>query len=209
MKAIYTVITNGYDVLNPAPIYEGWDTILFCDEDIDPKGWELRRIDKSSDPLLQSRDIKIRSHIHLKEYDLVCYIDGHQSFCHEPPSCPIWFHHSRRKDIFEEAKQIIINGRFKAKDINKQIDYYLDEGYEDCGLYLNGFFVREHTPDINLLHDVWFCETSRFTQRDQLSLPYAIWYTDIYPKGIRPERIKHSYCNVNKNHNASSSHYTR
>ena len=199
-KAIYTVITGGYDNLNPAPTFKGWDKILFCDEDINPKGWELRKIDKSDNPLLQSRDIKINSHVHLSEYDLVCYIDGHQIFVSEPPSTPIWIMHSRRKSIFEEAKQIIKHGRFSTKLVNDQIDYYKRKGYECTGLYLNGFFVREHKKDINTLHDVWFEETSRFTQRDQLSLPFAIWKTGICPENLHAERVKHDYCHVNSNH---------
>ena len=200
MKAIYTVITGGYDNLNPAPNFEGWDKILFCDEEIDSKGWELRKLDKSNDPLLQSRDIKIRSHVHLKEYDTVCYIDGHQIFVGEPPKTPIWFMHSRRDNIFEEAKQIIKNGRFSTDLVNEQIDYYKSEGYEDARLYLNGFFVREHNEEINKLHDVWYEETKRFTQRDQLSLPYAIWKTGIAPKNIQREEMKHRFAHVKCNH---------
>ena len=201
MKAIYTVITDNYDEIPKAPVYKGWDVILFTDIELeDNKGWEVRKLNKSDNPLLQSRDIKIRSHVHLKDYDLVCYIDGHQIFVGEPPIHPIWFMHSRRSNIFEEAKQIIKNGRFTAEEINEQIDYYKWKGYKDAGLYLNGFFVREHNEDINKLHDVWYEETKRFTQRDQLSLPYAIWKTGIYPKNIQREEIKHRFAHVNSNH---------
>jgi hypothetical protein len=201
MKAIYTVITGNYDNLNSAPNFKGWDKILFCDNaDIDTKGWQLRKLDKSNDPLLQSRDIKIRSHVHLKEYDLVCYIDGHQIFVSEPPPTSMWFMHSRRNNIFEEAKQIIKNGRFSTDLVNEQIEYYKSKGYKDARLYLNGFFVREHNEEINKLHDVWYEETKRFTQRDQLSLPYAIWKTGIAPKNIHREETKHRFAHVNANH---------
>lgn len=200
MKAIYTVITGNYDTLNHAPRFDDWDKILFCDEDIDPKGWELRKLKKSDDPLLQSRDIKIRSHIHLKEYDLVCYIDGHQIFVTDPPKAPIWFRHSRRKTIFEEAEQIIKNGRFTAEEINQQVDFYKKNGYEDCELYLNGFFVRRHSEKINNLHNIWYEETKRFTQRDQLSLPFAIWKSGTFPEGIHNEEIKYNFAHVKYAH---------
>ena len=199
-KTIYTVITGGYDSLLPAPIFEGWDKILFCDEDIDSKGWEIRKLNKSDNPLLQSRDIKINSHIHLKEYDLVCYIDSNQRFVQEPIPEPIWFTHGRRTNIFQEAKQIIINGRFSKDIINPQIEYYKKQGYTDTGLYLNGFFIRDHSKEINHLHDVWYRETKRYSQRDQLSLPYAIWKTGIKPKNLQQAVIKDRIAIVIKAH---------
>jgi hypothetical protein len=201
MKAIYTVITNNYDEIPKAPIYKGWDVILFTDIELeDNKGWEVRKLNKSDNPLLQSRDIKIRSHVHLKEYDLVCYIDGNQKLLKEPPNKPTWYTHARRNNIFEEAKQIIINGRFEADKINEQIDYYKNDGYEDCGLYLNGFFVRDHSKDINKLHERWYKETSRFVPRDQLTLPYSIWYTGIEPKNIISYKTKEETSIVLKGH---------
>lgn len=182
-KVIYTVITGNYDEVLPAPNYPGWDCILFTDKEVDDYGWEVRQIEKG-DSLIQSRDVKIRSHKWLPEYDLYCYIDGNQKFIKPPPNEPIWFMHQRRKNIFEEAQQIINNGRFPTDIINAQIDYYKEQGYEDCGLYLNGFHVRRNDEDINYLHDVWFKETCRFVPRDQLTLPYAMWLTGIYPEEI-------------------------
>jgi len=187
MKVIYSVITGGYDELPIAPYFDGWDSIMFTDKQHDDnKGWKIIQLPKSNNPLIQSRDIKIRPHIHLPEYDLVCYVDGNQKFIKEPPSNPIWFEHQRRTNIFQEAQQIINNGRFPDDIINEQIDYYTTQGYEDCGLYLNGFSVRNNkNEDIKRLNDVWFEETCKFAPRDQLSLPYAIWKTGIKPTNIR------------------------
>ena len=200
-KAIYSVITGGYDDIIPVPDFYGWDKIMFTDADIeDGKGWSIRKLPKVSDPLIQSRDIKIRSHVHLYEYDLVCYIDGNQKFINEPPSTPLWIKHPRRTDIFQEAKQIIINGRFKAEDINPQIDYYKSKGYMDKGLFMNGFFVRDHSEEINKLHDIWYEETCRYTPRDQLSLPFAIFKTGIFPKNIQHARTKQAIALVNYAH---------
>ena len=185
-KAIVSVITGGYDELPEAPQFEGWDSIMFTDyEDVESKGWEIRQLPKVADPLVQSRDIKIRPHKHLPEYDLYCYIDGNQKFIKDPPESPIWFKHQRRTDIFQEAIQIINNGRFPKDIMVKQINYYKSQGYKDQGLFLNGFHVRRNTPLINKLHEVWFKETCRFAPRDQVSLPYAVWKT-----GIKPENIQ-------------------
>ena len=129
-RAIVSVITGGYDDLPPAPNFEGWDVIMFTDAEVDPKGWDVRKLPKVDNPLVQSRDIKIRPHLHLPEYELYCYIDGNQKFIKRPPTEPIWFKHQRRTNIFQEAIQIINNGRFPAEIMTKQINYYKRKGIE-------------------------------------------------------------------------------
>ena len=202
-KAIYSVITGGYDMIPVAPIFKGWDSIMFTDYPIEDEtnGWIIRQLQVNLNPLVQSRDIKIRSHIHLPEYDLVCYVDGNQKILIEPPNEPVWYTHARRQNIFQEAEQIIKNGRFPRDIIDAQIEYYKSKGYEDCGLYLNGFSVRNNkNADINHLHDVWFEETCRFAPRDQLSLPFAIWNTGIEPENIVYPKEKESYAVVVRGH---------
>jgi len=202
-KAIYTVITNNYDALRQAPNYKGWDCVLFTDNPpADNKGWIIRKIETSTDPVLTSRKYKILSHVYLSEYDLVCYIDANQKMLKEPPSQPIRFTHPRRQNIFQEAHRIIKNGRFSAEQINAQITYYKKQGYKDAGLFLNGFSVRSNTDEkINHLHDIWYVETSRFSPRDQLSLPYAIWKTGIKLENIHGPRTKVTYATVSYDHN--------
>ena len=201
-KAIYSVITGGYDEIIMIPDCEGWDQIMFTDMDVHTHPcWEIRNLPKVNDPLIQSRDIKIRSHIHLPEYDLVCYIDGNQKLLKAPPESPVWYTHTKRNNIFEEAQQIIRNGRFPASIVNKQIDYYISKGYNETGLYLNGFFVRNNKDEkINRLHDVWFIETCRFTPRDQLSLPFAMYLTGIEPENLTYPKEKEQYAIITKGH---------
>ena len=198
-KVIYTVITNGYDELLQAPNFTGWDKIVFTDSINYDRGWEVRRLPKGNS-LIQSRDIKIRSHIHLKDYDVVCYIDGNQKFVKEPCLCPIRFSHPRRKDIWQEAKQIIKLNKAPEIKINQQIRFYENTGYKCQGLLLNGFFVREHSEKSNKLHDVWFEEFVRFPYRDQLSLPYAIWKTGIRPPQIKGSDVKEQFAHITKIH---------
>ena len=202
MKAIYSVITGDYDMLPVAPYFEGWDCIMFTDYPVkdENNGWEIRQLPKSDNPELQSRYYKIMSHIELSEYDKVCYIDGNQTFLRQPPNNPTWFLHPGRNDIFNEAKQIVRLNKAPKTAIEKQLAYYKSKGYKDSGLYMNGFFVREHKPDINKLHEVWYKETSRFTSRDQLSLPFAIWITGIAPENILHSKEKDKYAIITNGH---------
>jgi hypothetical protein len=68
---------------------------------------------------------------------------------------------------------------------------------------LNGFSVRRNDKKTNHLHDVWYRETERFTPRDQLSLPYALWKTGIEFETIRGPQIKESYAIVNNAHDST------
>jgi hypothetical protein len=198
-KAIFTVITGGYDKPQPPPNFKGWDSIMFSDYDHDT-GWDMVEIDATLNPFLQSRKYKMLSHLYLDDYDLVCYIDGNQKLLREPPSHPIWFKHDRRKDIFEEGEQLIKNGRYTAEQINSHLDYIRSLGFRNRGLYLNGFFVRDHSYEINLLHECWYSETAKHSHRDQLTLPVAIWITKVFPKNIQPEKMRHNYSHVVKPH---------
>jgi hypothetical protein len=200
-KAIYTVITGGYDTLKPAPHFKGWDTVAITDTFHDENEWDIVvQIPKSENPLLQSRYFKIMSHDLLRDYDLVCYIDGNQRLINPPPSVPTWFSHPRRNNIFDEAQAIINLKRFDDQTVLDQIVHYEQTGYKDRGLYMNGFFVREHNDEINELHNVWYQETTKYTHRDQLSLPYAIHKTGIYPTNIRPSQEKFKHAVIIKGH---------
>lgn len=189
-----------------APYFEGWDTFIFLDN-ISAKDqpkldtWdEVVIIEDDENPVLQSRLIKIKSHQYLPNYDLVCYYDAHQRLRQSPPDFPMWCIHPHRTTIFEEARQIIKNKRFPEDNINEMMTHYIDAGYVDHGLYLNGFFVRRHAPKINDLHEVWFDETALFVPRDQLTLPVAIWKTQIMPEGMIQPRVKMQYCIVKYPH---------
>ena len=51
------------------------------------------------------------------------------------------------------------------------------------------------------LHDCWYEETARFTPRDQLSLPYAVWKTGVPLPNLKGPRAKESYAIVQRAHN--------
>src|SRR5699024_4903320 len=75
---IYTVILGGYD--NPNPIDLGWDCFLFTDDpNLKVKGWQTIVVEKTSNPIKQQRDIKIRPHHYLPEYSKTVYIDGNMA----------------------------------------------------------------------------------------------------------------------------------
>lgn len=199
-KAIYTVITGDYDQIRQAPNYPGWEPVLFTDKVPDNSmGWDVRLIepDKSICTRKLSRKYKILSHIYLSEYNLVCYIDANMKLVKEPPSHPIFFSHPSRSKIFFEARTIVDLKKDGAETVKEQIDNYKRVGFKDNqGLFSNGFFVRDHSPEINKLHEFWWENVKRFSYRDQLSLPFAVWKTGIRPKKTTAYYIAKRYITI-------------
>ena len=193
-KAIFSCLFGDYDQLNQAPKFAGWDTVLFTDSiPKHNKGWQIRLI-ASDNPKLDSRRYKLLSHIHLSEYDLVCYIDANIILKEEPPSNPVWLRHPRRKRVTDEANKLIKVGKLTKQESANLFRFFRQNRFVDnAGLYQNGFFVRNHSEKMNKLMELTFQVVEKYSYRDQLSLPYTTWKL-----GYRPEGTTNYYLNDNQ-----------
>jgi len=191
MKAIYSCLFGQYDDLKTAPSFDGWDSVLFTNQEFkDSKGWIIKKVE-SDNELKDSRKYKWLSHKFLPEYDLVCYIDASMSLVKEPPNGPVWFTHPTRRKVLEEAQTLISLKRGSEEDIVRQMRFYTEKRFNDkFGLYANGFFVRSNRNEaINYLHEKTWEIIDKYSARDQLALPYAISITNVQPENIRPYNL--------------------
>ena len=184
-KAIFTVLIGDYDHLVQAPKQNGWDCILVTDQEFeDSKGWEVFHVSGYLDEKLHSRYYKIMSHHVLDQYDLVCYIDANYTIVGKLPERPMRFKHLKRSTVDEELDRL--SGTTKETPFNLEcVSRYakLMDFKDDKGLFQNGFFIRKHDEETNKLHDVWWSIVSRFSHRDQLSLPIASHKLDMELEG--------------------------
>lgn len=199
-KAIFSCLFGEYDTLNQAPKFEGWDTILFTDQELkDSKGWIVKVIE-STNPKLDSRRYKFLSHIHLKEYDLVCYQDANIILNEPPPDNPTWLRHPRRRKVSEEIQHVLKIGKANSQAIAQQMAFLRKNRFPDnAGLFQNGFFVRNHSEKMNRLMELTFSVYEQFQTRDQIALPYASWKLGIKPEGTTNYYLKDSQIEF-KNH---------
>lgn len=209
-KAVYTVITGGYDTVKTFPKAEGWDYILFTDDrELKSDFWQVRHIDKSDNPVKQQRDIKIRPHHYLPEYYLTCYIDASHTLTKDLNEFVRTFYkggmlvakHNSRNCVYQEAKQILRLGKAKKEDVDRQMNHYYKERFRTNVLYETGFMIRDKSVD--KLMDHWAAQVQRFTHRDQLSLPYSVKQTRITPKWL-PSRVIRSLFTISKHLNNSN-----
>ena len=194
-KVVYTIVLGEYDELSPAPKFEGWDFIVFTDDILlNADGWTKYLVEGGKDLQKESRRYKFLSHLYLKEYDLVCYIDGNVRLMSEPPSHPIWFTHRIRNSVYEEA----MTRSMDVDMIKRQIRYYMELRFSDKGgLYHNNFFVRSNRNDVQnkLMEKVWDI-VSEHTAVDELAVPFAMWVTQTRMENIQSQALQSRYIKV-------------
>jgi len=198
-KAVYTVITGGYDTLKePFIISKGWEYICFTDDlALSCSPWEIRIIDRRpgheglTAQRIQRR-IKILAHEYLPEFDYTVYMDGStvqmRDFnelidTHYRGEGMLLKRHHRRKCVYEEVAQVIKLGKDTRSIVIEQQEKYRDAGYpSNNGMYETGIMLRANTPTVNALCDFWYAELAAHSVRDQISLPYALHLTGLKPK---------------------------
>lgn len=219
---VYTCIIGGYDSLQE-PLYVSNDCDYYAITDFelpDNTIWKRINIEKF-DSEIKGLDIprkvrffKMNPHKLFKEYDMSLWIDGNiilatdimPVFLEMAANKVFGIHvHPERNTIKSEGKAIVVNKR-KANIIklNAQISKYYSMGYDDAmGLFEATIILRRHNEEKCIeLMKVWFEETVNGAERDQISLPFALWKcgfksTDIYIMGenldLNPRfiRIRH------------------
>jgi len=203
---IYTCILNNYDTpLNVLDFQRpNVDFICFTDNlKQQYTGWEYRQVStfieegKYKYPKT-SRFIKLKPHVFFNDYDINVYIDGNKEiidFDKLIHLCQILYnsdaniilsHHWGRTNVIDEANECIRLKRDDSKVLKAQVRSYIKEGFkDDMGLYMGSIQIRKFNENMEHFMNAWWKEVADGSYRDQVSLPYVIWKTNMYPKMIR------------------------
>ena len=88
--------------------------------------------------------------------------------------------HRRRNCIYNEGAFCIKKKNDLRVDILKQLDFYSIENYPiHNGLYRTGLLLRRHTKRMKEFSRLWWEQIEKYSQRDQISLPYVAWKHDM------------------------------
>lgn len=176
MNAIYTCITNDYDkIRTPKFVNPQVDYILFTDDpNLKHPFWDVRYIKDAN-----QREIKILPHKFLPEYEATLWVDGNmvmkgnmKEFFMSAKDF-ITVKHDKRDNIYDEGEAIIRMNKAKAKDVQKQLDFYRSKNFVLKQLYATGLMFRRNNERVNEICNKWWEQVSKFTHRDQLALPYV------------------------------------
>lgn len=172
MIAVVTVNIGDYDTLKPLKKQAGFDYYMVTDGHA-WEGWE--KIEAKKD----SRFYKWCSHVYLKGYKKVIYIDASYRIkdlnvlLNQFKGGFLALKHPQRECVYQEAYRCHQLGKGNIE----RVGMYLAEGMpENGGLTENGIFIREHSEEVNKMCEAVYRETL-VVKRDQLALPYILWKT--------------------------------
>ena len=104
----------------------------------------------------------------------------HLLSCLEPNSDILTRAHRKRNCLYDEGRFCILKKKDSAATIQRQLDYYKKERCPwNLGLHASGILLRRHTERLREFSYFWWNQIEIFSHRDQISLPYAAWKTDM------------------------------
>ena len=195
-KVIYSIIIDDYDEVPTFSKKKGYNYFLFADKNYKNTNWTIipisNLIEKMNIPKVKiTRYIKLFPHLFFKDYELSIYLDATFIIIGDlnklliralNPSFDIYFiQHPLRKKIFQEFKAVLEFQKENRKIINLVRKRYIKEIFPDnLGLTENNIIIRRHNKKkiINLMK-VWWNEIKNYSYRDQFSLNYAIWKSNL------------------------------
>ena len=182
---VYSCIFGATDPLREPKRPGNTRFVLFTDQDIKSKRWEVVRLPKMPAPKRESRNYKQPSHLIFPDADATLWIDAAFTLLADPleilaryPQEMVGFRHHKRSRIKEEAPAIVRAGKGRAKDVFAQLAAYQADGWDTDAkpqrLITNGgFLLRRHTPRVRAFNELWHHEVQTRSLRDQMSIDYC------------------------------------
>ena len=196
---VYTCTVNNYDNLSliQKPV-EGIRFVYFTNNPGKvPDGWEGREL-RSPPRLRSGHDInrfhKIFAHHVLPEFKHSVYIDGNVVFDGDFRKLSEMlrlsniavgaFKHPQQHTLEEEAMACEQGEKFDLHDmyvVKQQLKNYQAEGLDlSRNIAANYLLVRQHDyPGLSQCMSLWWSQLFEYSKRDQMSLCYALWKTNL------------------------------
>jgi hypothetical protein len=146
--------------------------------------WEIRyQKPNGKHPRWQAREAKIIGYKDLETTESL-WIDGRYEFVKLiklPKYDNVLFHtHSRRICAYQEAKFCLKHRVGNAIDIQKAVQTMQKAKFPpNFGLWWTGVLWRKHCLETDRFCKKWWAAMLKGSIRDQISLPFALWQSDI------------------------------
>ena len=204
--AVYTCLTGDYEK-NPVKkhiLEDDIKYICFSDNEASvPDGWEFRSIDNLNHLTNKDKNryIKLHPHEFLKDFNVSIYIDSNIQvinklsdfffYIKEHPDSIFMYEHPFRKCTYKEIEIVVKQGLasfFKAK---KQCQRYRDSSFpSNFGLFEANIIIRKHDKNTYKLMKYWWSEYQNSSKRDQTSLPFSSYQTDVKIHSLGPCNLR-------------------
>lgn len=196
---VYTCTVNDYDNISfvQKPV-EGLRFVYFTNNlNKVPEGWEGRKL-LSPPRLTSGHDInrfhKVFPHRVLSEFKKSVYLDGNVNYKGDFSELAeklrlsniavAAFQHPKQHTLEEEAIDCERKEKFDQHDVDaakQQLLNYQVEGVDlSRTIATNNLLVRQHDyPGFSQCMSLWWSQLFEYTKRDQMSLCYALWKTNL------------------------------
>lgn len=213
---VYSCIFGRTDPLHEPRRPGGTRFVMFTDQDIRSKHWEIVRVPTLAAPKRESRKYKQPSHQVFPEAEATLWIDAGFTLLVDPlkilqqfPQEFVGFKHHKRQRITDEAQAIIRAGKGLEGPTLAQLAAYQADGWDtdenpQQAITNGGFLLRRHTPWVKAFNGLWDYEVQTRTLRDQMSLDYCAAQAGM-PIHHFPGTVRHNnlatlhYCNTPTN----------
>lgn len=197
-KCVYTTLIGGYERLNEQPVRHKSDLPFICltdDPTLTSQTWDVRRVATlfPSDPVRSQRELKIRPHEYLPEFDQSLYIDN-TVLLKAPPEAIFERHagtagfavplHEFRVTVRDEFAEVVRQEKDDPARMLEQLAAYEADApdYLEEKPFWSGLLLRDHRrPDVRSAGDIWAAHVLRYSRRDQLSLGLALRAAGVKP----------------------------
>lgn len=159
--------------------------------------WEQHIVETKWDNRRTARHYKTMPHRYIPDADIWLWVDGNVRAIRHPVDIVndylkdhdfITLKHPDRQCSYVESMFCAKVNKDKLSILKAQNDYYERLGFpKSKGLVETRAVIRRNTARIRLLNEAWWSHVESWSVRDQVSLPFVIWSTDM-KIGIMPGR---------------------
>ena len=153
-------------------------------------------------PVMEAKIYKILPHLYFADTIYSIWIDGNVELKKEPKyyiqeylkdNDICVFKHPSRSSIADEVDSIINvyknrfgNDKKLHERLTMQLDFYKQhyKSFTDNSLFECGVIIRKHNENTEMFNEIWWSEICRFSERDQVSFPIAVWIMENRLKSI-------------------------
>lgn len=193
--AIVTSVFGNQKLYTPAGWHSEADYFAFVDSEKDCDGWK-QIVSKgfSTDQVFSGRRnakiFKVLPELFLPDYDYWIWVDPTHDVIASPVSiCKQvgdkdfgLFNHVHRDCVYDEIAECRNLGLDFQDNFNRYENFLKEEKYpKSYGLYELPAFVKRRSEKSTMASLRWWEIICRFSSRDQVSLPYVLWSSDIPP----------------------------
>ena len=189
-RVVYTALFGEHEALVEQPVANGSQIPFLCFSDnpsLESQSWKVIHTSPlfAADPRRSQRDIKIRGHAELAQFDEWLYIDN-TVLLHSSPEQILdewlneadWaaFGHDVHGSTWEEFESNLAANKDTQERIHEQLQDY--SAHHAAALdhppLWNGFFARSNNEAVREFAALWFDHVCRYSARDQLSVMVAL-----------------------------------